>query len=145
MNVTSFTDINTVRIVITLVIVMCSSIRNDELFIIALLLTPANSIFVITRGLIWDETHNFEPRSEEEDDTRAGTPHPNFHTTPTEGRLATTYDLTCSRTAYTADLQWNRVLNLEPSGPEAETRTPRPLRCFAIHSTFFEKKKDAKS
>ncbi|GBM75666.1 hypothetical protein AVEN_45554-1 [Araneus ventricosus] len=48
-------------------------------------------------------------------------PSPNFHATPTGGRLATTYDLACNRPPYTADLQWNRVSNLEPSGPKAET------------------------
>ncbi|GBL85758.1 hypothetical protein AVEN_193202-1 [Araneus ventricosus] len=32
-----------------------------------------------------------------------------------------TYDLTCKRPTYTADLQCNRVSNLEPSGPKAET------------------------
>ncbi|GBL92162.1 hypothetical protein AVEN_91508-1 [Araneus ventricosus] len=32
-----------------------------------------------------------------------------------------TYDLACNRYTYTADLQWNRVSNLEPLGTEAET------------------------
>ncbi|GBO31769.1 hypothetical protein AVEN_150738-1 [Araneus ventricosus] len=41
-----------------------------------------------------------------------------FYATPTGGRLATTYDL---QAPYTADLQWNRVSNLKPSDPEAET------------------------
>ncbi|GBO30935.1 hypothetical protein AVEN_62394-1 [Araneus ventricosus] len=45
-------------------------------------------------------------------------PSPNFHATPTGGRLTTTCDLTCNRPA---DLQWNRVSNMEPSGPTAET------------------------
>ncbi|GBM49741.1 hypothetical protein AVEN_36359-1 [Araneus ventricosus] len=48
-------------------------------------------------------------------------PSPNFHATPTGGRLATTYDLACNRPHTRADLQWNRVSNLEPSGPKAET------------------------
>ncbi|GBO11853.1 hypothetical protein AVEN_165989-1 [Araneus ventricosus] len=37
-----------------------------------------------------------------------------------------TFDLTCNRSTYTVDLQWNLVLNLESSGPEA--KTTRPLR-----------------
>ncbi|GBO15856.1 hypothetical protein AVEN_229143-1 [Araneus ventricosus] len=47
-------------------------------------------------------------------------PSPNFRATPTGERLATTYDLACNA-PYTADLQWNRVSNLRPSGPEVET------------------------
>ncbi|GBO40996.1 hypothetical protein AVEN_160413-1 [Araneus ventricosus] len=50
-----------------------------------------------------------------------------LRTTPTGGRLATTYDLTCSRPIYMVDLQWNRVSNPEPSGPEVET-LPLDLR-----------------
>ncbi|GBL76517.1 hypothetical protein AVEN_48812-1 [Araneus ventricosus] len=76
------------------------------------------SRFEATRGLFWDGPRNFEPRSDDEDDTRAGTPSPNFHATPTGGRLATTRDLACP---YSADLQWKRVSNLELSGPKAET------------------------
>ncbi|GBN84815.1 hypothetical protein AVEN_212101-1, partial [Araneus ventricosus] len=50
-----------------------------------------------TRGLFWDGPRNFEPRSDDEDGICAGTPSPNFHATPTGGRLATTYDLACNR------------------------------------------------
>ncbi|GBN34755.1 hypothetical protein AVEN_81519-1 [Araneus ventricosus] len=50
-----------------------------------------------TRGLFWDEPRNFEPRSDDEDDAWAVTPSPSFHATPKGGRLATTYDLACSR------------------------------------------------
>ncbi|GBM22983.1 hypothetical protein AVEN_172331-1 [Araneus ventricosus] len=32
-----------------------------------------------------------------------------------------TYDLACNRSTYKTDLRWNRVSNLEPSSPEAET------------------------
>ncbi|GBL96087.1 hypothetical protein AVEN_104325-1 [Araneus ventricosus] len=46
---------------------------------------------------------------------------PNFHATPTGGRLATTYDLACNRPHTRPDRQLNRVSNLEPSGPKAET------------------------
>ncbi|GBN55151.1 hypothetical protein AVEN_213934-1 [Araneus ventricosus] len=55
------------------------------------------SRFEATRGLLWDGPRNFEPRSNDEEDTRACTPSPNFHATPTGGRSATTYDLTCNR------------------------------------------------
>ncbi|GBL75401.1 hypothetical protein AVEN_194593-1 [Araneus ventricosus] len=74
-----------------------------------------------TCGLFWDGPPNFEPWSDDEDDTWAGTSSPNFHSTPTGERLATTYDLACSRPLHAADPQWNRVSNLEPSGPKAET------------------------
>ncbi|GBM29554.1 hypothetical protein AVEN_206396-1 [Araneus ventricosus] len=50
-----------------------------------------------TRGLFRDGPRNFEPRSDDEDDTRAGTPSPNFSATPEGGRLATTYDLAGNR------------------------------------------------
>ncbi|GBO26263.1 hypothetical protein AVEN_137454-1 [Araneus ventricosus] len=44
-------------------------------------------------------------------------PSPGFPATPTGGRLATVYDLA----PCTADLQWNRVSNLRPSGHGIET------------------------
>ncbi|GBM15889.1 hypothetical protein AVEN_258433-1 [Araneus ventricosus] len=56
------------------------------------ILTPR---FEATRELFWDGPRNFEPLSD--DDTYAVTPSPNFHATPTGGRLATTYELTCKR------------------------------------------------
>ncbi|GBO28147.1 hypothetical protein AVEN_61808-1, partial [Araneus ventricosus] len=37
-----------------------------------------------------------------------------------EDACTPTYDLKCIMPKYTADLQWNRVSNMEPSGPEAE-------------------------
>ncbi|GBO22631.1 hypothetical protein AVEN_181599-1 [Araneus ventricosus] len=47
---------------------------------------------------------------------------PNCHATPTRGRLAINYvRFNVQWAPYTADLQWNRVSNLEPSGPRAET------------------------
>ncbi|GBM13261.1 hypothetical protein AVEN_164340-1 [Araneus ventricosus] len=54
------------------------------------------SRFEATQGLFWDGLCNFEPRSDDEDDTRAGTPSTNFHATPIGGRLATKDDLTCN-------------------------------------------------
>ncbi|GBN15391.1 hypothetical protein AVEN_233920-1 [Araneus ventricosus] len=53
--------------------------------------------FEATRGLFRDGPRNFEPRSDDEDDTRAGTLSPNFRATPTGGRLASTCDLACNR------------------------------------------------
>ncbi|GBN43621.1 hypothetical protein AVEN_57013-1, partial [Araneus ventricosus] len=50
-----------------------------------------------TRGLFWDALRDFEPGSDDEDNTRAGTPSPNFRTTPAGGHLAPTYDLVCNR------------------------------------------------
>ncbi|GFX10085.1 hypothetical protein TNCV_4539561 [Trichonephila clavipes] len=35
-----------------------------------------------------DGPRNFEPWSSDVDDTRAGTPSPNYHTTPTGGRFS---------------------------------------------------------
>ncbi|GBM14038.1 hypothetical protein AVEN_209934-1 [Araneus ventricosus] len=44
---------------------------------------------------------------------------PNFRATPADGHM-TPADLKCTRQC-TAVLRWNRVSNLEPSGPKAET------------------------
>ncbi|GBL60191.1 hypothetical protein AVEN_177887-1 [Araneus ventricosus] len=76
--------------------------------------------FEATLGLFWDRPCNIQPRSDDKEDTWAGPP-PSIRITPAGGRLALTYDLTCNRTAYTADIQWNRVSNLEPSSSGAET------------------------
>ncbi|GBL83740.1 hypothetical protein AVEN_132648-1 [Araneus ventricosus] len=81
------------------------------------------SRFEATRGLFRDGPSNFEPRTDDEDDTRAVTPSPNFRTTPAGGHLAPA-DLTCTRATYTAVLRWNRVSNLKPSGPEVKTLPP---------------------
>ncbi|GBM52229.1 hypothetical protein AVEN_31048-1 [Araneus ventricosus] len=51
------------------------------------------SRFEATQGLFWNRHRNFEPWSDDEGETRVGTPPPNFHVTPTGRRLATTYDL----------------------------------------------------
>ncbi|GBM84447.1 hypothetical protein AVEN_6202-1 [Araneus ventricosus] len=77
--------------------------------------------FEATRGLFSDGLRHFEPWSDEEDDTRAGTPSLNFRTTPAGGRLAPTYDLACDGPTYTTDLRGNRVSNLESSNPEDVT------------------------
>ncbi|GBL95716.1 hypothetical protein AVEN_668-1 [Araneus ventricosus] len=80
------------------------------------------SRFESTRGLFWNGPRNLEPRSDDEDDTRAGTPSPSFRTTPTGRRLDTTYDIASYRAPYTAGLHWNRISNLEPSYQEAKPR-----------------------
>ncbi|GBM34877.1 hypothetical protein AVEN_146621-1 [Araneus ventricosus] len=84
------------------------------------------------RGLFFDGTQNFKPQSDDKDDTRGGTPFPsflitppnrhpfpNFLTTPTGGRLVITYEFASNRPIYRANLQWNRVLNLEHFGPRS--------------------------
>ncbi|GBO28268.1 hypothetical protein AVEN_24545-1 [Araneus ventricosus] len=67
-----------------------------------------------------DGPRNFEPLSDDEDDTSASNSSANFRSTPAGGRLATTYACV-QQAAYTADLQWNRISNLRPSGSEVET------------------------
>ncbi|GBM10262.1 hypothetical protein AVEN_49985-1 [Araneus ventricosus] len=79
------------------------------------------SRFEATPGQFWDGPRNFEPRSDDEDDIRVGTLSSNFHTTPTGGQLAPFVGFSVQQAPYTADLQWNRVSNLEPSGLKAET------------------------
>ncbi|GBO24564.1 hypothetical protein AVEN_1425-1 [Araneus ventricosus] len=41
--------------------------------------------------------------------------------TTTGGRLTTTYRFNVQQATYTADLRWNQVSSLLPSGPEVET------------------------
>ncbi|GBM47426.1 hypothetical protein AVEN_175605-1 [Araneus ventricosus] len=72
-----------------------------------------------TRGLFWDGPRNFEPRSDDEDDT----PSPNFYATPTERRLATTHDLACNR------LHTRRIF----SGIGFRTWSPPPPRPRPYH------------
>ncbi|GBL93684.1 hypothetical protein AVEN_32286-1, partial [Araneus ventricosus] len=45
-------------------------------------------------------------------------PFPNFRTTPAGRRLIPCH---CNRLTYMADIQWNRVSNLELSGSKVET------------------------
>ncbi|GBM24450.1 hypothetical protein AVEN_41098-1 [Araneus ventricosus] len=52
-------------------------------------------------------------------------------------RLATTYDYEHATGPYTVD-QWNRVSNLEPSDPEAET-LPLGHRGLLVPAIFIEK------
>ncbi|GBN04046.1 hypothetical protein AVEN_220255-1 [Araneus ventricosus] len=60
-------------------------------------LVRLTSRFEATRGLFRDGPRNFEPRSDAEDDTWAGTPSSNFRSTPMGERLATMCDLACNR------------------------------------------------
>ncbi|GBL74851.1 hypothetical protein AVEN_243699-1 [Araneus ventricosus] len=47
--------------------------------------------------MFWHGHHFFEPRSNDENDTRTDTASPNFRTTPAGGHLATMDDLECNR------------------------------------------------
>ncbi|GBM06485.1 hypothetical protein AVEN_58326-1 [Araneus ventricosus] len=67
---------------------------NSLCYLVAVRLT---SRFETTRGLFRDLPRNFEPRSDGEDDTELAPSFPSFRATPVGGRLATTYDLSCSR------------------------------------------------
>ncbi|GBN75388.1 hypothetical protein AVEN_87251-1 [Araneus ventricosus] len=49
------------------------------------------------------QPRNFEPSSDDEDETRAGNPSPKFLTTAAGGRLAHDTDLMCSRPKYTTN------------------------------------------
>ncbi|GBM47854.1 hypothetical protein AVEN_91840-1 [Araneus ventricosus] len=44
---------------------------------------------------------------------------------------ATSY-LTCTRTRYMVDLQWNQVSSLEPSSPDLTSRPQRPLKTLVV-------------
>ncbi|GBO16696.1 hypothetical protein AVEN_210478-1 [Araneus ventricosus] len=69
-------------------------------------------------------------------------PSPNFHATPTGGRLTTTYDLACNR-------PHTRRIFSGPSGPKAETlplghrgppRSDRTVNIEAMMLGFLEEK-----
>ncbi|GBN96734.1 hypothetical protein AVEN_169552-1 [Araneus ventricosus] len=74
--------------------------------------------FEVTRGLYRDEPRNFEPCSDDEENTRGIILSPNFRTAPMGEHMAAT-DLEGPRPAYAAVLQWNRASTLE-----AETLLP---------------------
>ncbi|GBN02106.1 hypothetical protein AVEN_9675-1 [Araneus ventricosus] len=78
------------------------------------------SCFEATLVLFWDGPRHFEPQSDDKDDARAGSPSPNFRTTPTGGRFVPNVRFNVQLAQYTTDLQWNRVSTLETSGPKAE-------------------------
>ncbi|GBN58540.1 hypothetical protein AVEN_16692-1 [Araneus ventricosus] len=77
------------------------------------------SRFEARRELFWDGPRNFELQLDDEDDTRAGTPSSNLRTTVVGGRLTHDVRFNINQATYMADLQWNRVSNLAPSGTEA--------------------------
>ncbi|GBM26981.1 hypothetical protein AVEN_47183-1 [Araneus ventricosus] len=77
----------------------CSS-DMDSLVIIT-------SRFEATRGPFWDGHRNLEPLSNHGDDTRAGSPSPNFRTTPAEGRLTPYARFNLQKAQNATNLQWN--------------------------------------
>ncbi|GBO26345.1 hypothetical protein AVEN_88908-1 [Araneus ventricosus] len=74
-----------------------------------------------TRGLFWDGSRNYEPRSDDEDDIGVDTLTPNFRTTPAGERLVITYDLACNR----PHTRWISIgigfQAWSPKAPEAKT------------------------
>ncbi|GBN70773.1 hypothetical protein AVEN_84384-1 [Araneus ventricosus] len=94
----------------------------------SLVLVILTSRFEATRGLFWDGPRNFEPRSDDEDDTRAGTPSTKFHATPTGGRLTTTYDLACNRPHTRRIFSGIGSRTLRPQSRDLTTRPPRPQK-----------------
>ncbi|GBM01647.1 hypothetical protein AVEN_271911-1 [Araneus ventricosus] len=63
----------------------------------------------------------------------------------TSGKIwSPTYDLTCKRPKYTADLQWNRVSNVESFGQDLTTGLPRPHSefetCYPLSKFFIREK-----
>ncbi|GBM90447.1 hypothetical protein AVEN_111253-1 [Araneus ventricosus] len=86
-----------------------------------------------TRGIFWDGPRKFEPLSVDEDDTRAGIPSPNFHATPTGGRLATTYSLKCNRSHTRRIFSGIRFRTWNPPAPKS-----RPYHLATAVSTSMQ-------
>ncbi|GBN53545.1 hypothetical protein AVEN_253478-1 [Araneus ventricosus] len=78
------------------------------------------SRFEATRGIFWDGLPHFETRSDDEDDTRAGTPLQNSAPHQREDVWPTTYDFTCNR-PNTRPMPGT----LRPQSRELATRAPR--------------------
>ncbi|GBM01339.1 hypothetical protein AVEN_135766-1 [Araneus ventricosus] len=82
------------------------------------------SRFEATRGLFWEGSLNFEPRSDEDGCL-------SWHPSPSDVRLR-------RHRVYTADLWWNQGLSLESFGPGARDLTTRlqpPLKVLeSIHT-----------
>ncbi|GBN33563.1 hypothetical protein AVEN_218043-1 [Araneus ventricosus] len=74
-----------------------------------------------TRQLFWDGFRNFEPLSDDEDDTRDGIPSPNFRTKPVGGCLVPYLRFNVKQAHKHCGSPAESVSNLELSGPEAET------------------------
>ncbi|GBO37541.1 hypothetical protein AVEN_95329-1 [Araneus ventricosus] len=71
--------------------------------------------------MFWGGPRNSEPRSDDEDGAWAIAPSPSFRITPPRGRLALYVWIGGWQAQYRADVQWNRVSNLESSCPRADT------------------------
>ncbi|GBM42059.1 hypothetical protein AVEN_268957-1, partial [Araneus ventricosus] len=78
------------------------------------------SVLKQQEGYFWDGPRNFEPRSDDEDDTCAATPSPNFHAI-NGGQFAHYVRFRLPQAPYIAYLYWNRVSNPELFDPKAET------------------------
>ncbi|GBN60756.1 hypothetical protein AVEN_265492-1 [Araneus ventricosus] len=77
------------------------------------------SRFEAIRGYVGTDSW-FELMDDDEDSTELARLS-KFHATTTEGRLASRVRWGVQQAPYTADLRWNRVSNLEPLRPKAET------------------------
>ncbi|GBM67801.1 hypothetical protein AVEN_216249-1 [Araneus ventricosus] len=78
-----------------------------------------NFRFEATGRLFWDKPPNFDQMTRTT--PQMAPPLQTFAPHRREGVYPLTYDLMCNRPTYTADLQWNRVRNLEHSCTQAET------------------------
>ncbi|GBL95626.1 hypothetical protein AVEN_22122-1 [Araneus ventricosus] len=77
------------------------------------------SRFEATRALLWDGPRNFEPWTDDETTPQLA-PLSNLH--HTNGNTCRPYvRINVQLAPYTVEPQWNRVSNLESSGPEAGT------------------------
>ncbi|GBM19737.1 hypothetical protein AVEN_888-1 [Araneus ventricosus] len=72
---------------------LVSSTSDDNKFQFSLVILTSR--FEATRGLFWDGPRNLNRGQMTRATPELEPPSPNFHTTPTGGHLATTYDLTC--------------------------------------------------
>ncbi|GBL91472.1 hypothetical protein AVEN_136953-1 [Araneus ventricosus] len=77
------------------------------------------SRFEATRELFLDVPRNFEPRSDDEDDTRAGIPSPNFRTPA--------YELTCNRPHTRRIFNGNRLRTWNPPAPKTAPYRDRDM------------------
>ncbi|GBO22799.1 hypothetical protein AVEN_29626-1 [Araneus ventricosus] len=80
------------------------------------------SRFEATRGLFWVGPRHFEPQSDAEEDTRAGTPSPNFRTTSAGGHMSPTDQMHQTSLHGGSSVEWGS--NLVPFSPEIETLPP---------------------
>ncbi|GBL89391.1 hypothetical protein AVEN_225904-1 [Araneus ventricosus] len=85
------------------------------------------SSFEATRGVIWDVRRNFEARSDDEDNTLAIAPSPNFHTTPDEEFLPPYAEINVQH-AYGGYSEEFRFRNRNPPAPRLSHRGPRSIQ-----------------